>query len=463
MRKLFIGLLLLTAIASGVFLASPLNRIYLPTATGYSAKQACSLHFLSGFSLERARAMYIDPLLEPALPVLKLSLDPERREARASLLGLYRQTAVYRPGLGCSLVHEAAEFDRELRVDDPDAFRPLVLDPRHRQARFDVDALDQALEAAFAEPRGSGRNTLAVVVLHEGRLVAERYAEGVGPGTPLHGWSMTKSVMVALAGALAADGRIQLEQPGIPASDRHPDITLKQLLRMNSGLDLAERNDGFDPNSDMLFTEADMVAWASERDRLHPPGEHWQYMSANTVLAARVLQDRLGDNLVDQVRGLRAVLFDPLDIHSAVLEVDQAGNFQGSSYLYAGAHDWARLAQLVLQDGRWNDQRLWPDDWVERIDTPSNGSRGEAYGLGFWRGHPDPEAPDGIVYMDGFQGQRAFVIPSEQLVIVRLGATNFTSSGTSQLVMEVLGALRTDGEASADATSAVGQREPEAF
>lgn len=444
MRKLLIALFLLMFIASGVFLASPLNRIYLPTATGYSAKQACSLHFLSGFSIERARALYIDPLLEPALPILKVTLDSDRHEARASLMGLYGQTAVYRPGLGCSLVHDASSFDRELRVDDPDAFRSLELDQRHREARFDVDALNQALDAAFSEPRGSGRNTLAVVVLHEGRLVAERYAEGVGPGTPLHGWSMTKSVMAALAGVLAADGRIDLEQPGIPDTDRHPEVTLEHLLRMHSGLDLAERNDGFDPNSDMLFTEADMVAWAGRRDRLHPPGEHWQYMSANTVLAARVLQDQLGDTLVDQVRGLRELLFDPLDIHSAVLEVDQAGTFQGSSYLYAGAHDWARLAQLALQDGRWNDQPLWPADWGKRIDTPSNGSREQAYGLGFWRGHPDPEAPSGIVYMDGFQAQRAFIVPSEQLVIVRLGATNFTSSGTSELLMDVLGSLRGD-------------------
>jgi len=443
-RMLLIALLLLMIAVGTAFLVSPLNRIYLPTATGYSAKQACSLHFLSGFSLDRARALYIDPLLEPALPILRMTLDRERREVRASLMGLYRQTAVYRPGLGCSLVHDAAEFDRELRVDDPDDFRPLVLDQRHRRARFDVGALDQALDAAFAEPRGSGRNTLAVVVLHEGRLVAERYAEGVAPGTPLHGWSMTKSVMVALAGVLADDGRIQLEQPGIPGSDRHPEVTLEQLLRMNSGLDLAERNDGFDPNSDMLFTEADMVAWAKQRARLHPPGAHWQYMSANTVLAARVLQDRLGDTLADQVHGLRKSLFDPLGIHSAVLEVDQAGNFQGSSYLYAGAHDWARLAQLFLQNGRWNDQRLWPPDWVERIDTPSTGSREQAYGLGFWRGHPDPKAPEGIVYMDGFQAQRAFIVPSERLVIVRLGATNFTSSGTSQLVMDVVEALRSE-------------------
>ena len=442
MRKVLVLLLLLAVIGFAAFLASPLNRIYLPTATGFSAKQACSLHFVSGLSLERARTLYIDPLLEPALPVLRVTLDEERREVRASLGGLYRQTAVHRPGLGCSLVHDASEFDRDLAVPMNKAFEPLAFDRNQRVGHFDEQALEAAIDTAFAEPNGGGRNTLAIVVLHEGRLVAERYADGIDADTPLHGWSMTKSAMSLLAGVLVREGRIDLAQPGMPDSSDHDGITLEHLLRMSAGLDMAERADGFDPNSDMLFTEADMVAWARRRDRLHAPGAHWQYMSGNTVLAARVLQDKLGETLPEQVRSLRGSLFDPLGIQTAVLEVDQAGNFQGSSYLYASAQDWARLAQLFLQDGIWNGERMLAEGWVERIDTPTEGSREGAYGLGFWRGHPSVDAPPGIVYMDGFQSQRAFIVPSHDLVIVRLGATNFTGSGTSQLVMGVIAATR---------------------
>lgn len=442
MRKLLLVVLLFAAIGSIAFLASPVNRIYLPTATGFAAKQACSLHFVSGLSLERARAMYIDPLLEPALPVLRVALDEDRREVRTSLIGLHGRTAVHRPGLGCSLVHDPGAFDRTLALPDPDPFETLRLDAAHRAAQFDEAALTEAIDAAFSEPDGGGRNTLAVAVLHDGRLVAERYAEGVGPATPLHGWSMTKSAMALLAGVLAREGRIDLDQAGIPGADDDPPISLDHLLRMTSGLDIEERADGFDPNSDMLFTETDMAAWAAARDRLHPPGAHWQYMSGNTVLAARVLQDALGDSLPEQIRGLRENLFDPLGIQTAVLEVDQAGTFQGSSYLYAGTHDWARLAQLVLQDGVWNGERVLAEGWVDLIDTPTAGSREAAYGLGFWRGHPDSAAPEGIVYMDGFQSQRAVIVPSHRLVIVRLGATNFTSSGTAQLVMDVIGARR---------------------
>src|SRR6056297_2623908 len=162
MKKILAVVLLLVTIGLIVFLNSSLNRIYLPTATGYSAKQACSLHLVSGFPLERARAMYIDPLLEPALPVLRVSLDTEQQSAHASLLGLYRQTAVYRPGLGCSLVHDPSTFDASLALPDPDGFQPLSEDVAHRAAHFDEDALEAALDQAFAEPTGGGRNTLAV-------------------------------------------------------------------------------------------------------------------------------------------------------------------------------------------------------------------------------------------------------------------------------------------------------------
>jgi len=440
MRKLLIVLLALLVVGVIVFAASPVHRIYLPSGTGISAKQACSLHFVSRLPVDRARALYIDPLLEPALPVLRIAVDTDRREARTSLLGLYGQTAVFRPGLGCTLVHDEDRFDRDLAVPEPDSFRPLPEDSAHRAARFDDAALTAALDDAFAEP--GGRNTLAVVVLHQGRLVAERYAKGIGPDTRLHGWSMTKSMIAALAGALAHRGRIDLAQPGIPAADDRRDITLEHLLRMTSGLAIEERADGFDPNSDMLFTEGDMAAWAARRERVHPPGEHWSYMSGNTVLAARTLQEELGETLPAQVRGLRELLFDPIGIRSAVVEVDEAGTLQGASYMYASAHDWARLAQLFLQDGVWEGRRVLADGWVDTVTRAANGAREGAYGMGVWLGHPDANAPDGIHYMNGFQGQYAFVVPSHDLVIVRLGATNGTGTGSFDLVLDVIASLR---------------------
>lgn len=441
MRKFLIAFLGLVLLGLLVFLVSPVNRIYLPTATGISAKQACSLHFVSGMPLERARALYLDPLLEPALPVLRVSLDTGRSQATASLLGLYRQTAVHRPGLGCTLVHDEGQFDRTLSVPESDAFEPLAFASGHRASRFDEAAVESALDKAFSEPSGGGRNTLAIAVLHDGRLVAERYADGIDGGTPLHGWSMAKSVTTALAGVLAERGRVSLDDAVLVGRSDDATVTLEHLLRMTSGLAMEERADGFDPNSDMLFTEGDMAAWARAREAPHPPGAHWQYMSGNTVLAARALQDELGQGLPNQVRGLRSMLFDPIGVQSAVMEVDQSGTFQGSSYVYAGAHDWARLAQVFLQQGVWNGRSVLADGWVETVSRTTDGAREGAYGMGFWLGHPDAKAPRGIFYMSGFQGQYAVIVPSHDLVVVRLGATNGTGTGTFALVLDLIAAL----------------------
>lgn len=444
MRKIIFVLIVLIIAGATAFLASPVNRIYLPTATGISAKQVCSLHFVSGLSPARARALYIDPLLEPALPVLRLSVDEERRQARASLIGLYARTAVFRPGLGCSLVHEESKFERSLALPESGSFQPLIENAEHRRAHFDEAALSSALDTAFAEPVGGGRNTLAVVVLHQGRLVAERYAEEIDPATPLHGWSMTKSVIAALAGAMVHRGQARLDQPGLFDAEGREDIKLEHLLRMTSGLAMEERSDGFDPNSDMLFTEGDMAGWAARRERLHEPGAHWAYMSGNTVLAARALQNELGDTLPAQIAGLREILFDPLDVHSAVMEVDQRGTFQGSSYMYASAHDWAKLAQLFLQDGIWKGERILAEGWVDAVTRSNTGARENAYGMGFWLGHPADEAPPGVYYMSGFQGQYAIVVPSHDLVVVRLGATHGTGTGIFRFVLDVIAATDAD-------------------
>lgn len=429
---------------------SPVGRVYLPSGTGIAAKQVCSLTFVSGLDSDYAKSIYIDPLLGAAGGAITVDLDDQAREVRAGVFGLFwRQRAVYRDGLGCTLVHGRGTFDPDLAVPLPHDFQPLELDIAHRDANFDTAALDAVIAAAFDDPDADRRHTLGVAVLHRGRLVAERYAPGASRETRFHGWSMTKSAMTTLAGILSRDGEIDIEAPGqVPAlaavDDSLTDITIEDLLRMSGGLAIAERNDGFDPNSQMLFTQSDMPRFAATRRRLHAPGEHWQYMSGNTILAVHAMQRRLGAALPEQVAGLRARLFEPLEMHSAILEVDESGNFQGSSYMYATAHDWARLAQLYADNGVVDGQRLLPEGWRERVTTPTDGSDGD-YGMGFWLPAEHENLPEGTFMMSGFQSQWAFIMPEEELVVVRFGATNGVSSGTHALASAVAAALRADG------------------
>lgn len=435
----------LAAIGGVIWLnTSDLGRIYLPSGTGITAKQTCSLAFVSGLAAERAQALYTDPLLGDVADLLHTDIDYETGEVSTAILGLFwRQRAVYRDGLGCTLVHGSDAFDPTAAAPLGAAIGGMTLDTSHRDERFDAEALDAALDAAFTE---DGRNTLAVVVLHEGRLVAERYADGVSVETPLHGWSMTKSLAATLAGVMVERGLIDMDAEAlIPAlvEAGAPDITVEDLLRMTGGLAGYENNDGTDPNSDMLFTESDMARFAATRERIAEPGARWDYQSGNTILAGSALEPYLGETVEAKVETLRNWLLEPLGMRRSVLEADEAGTLQWSSYMYASARDWARLAQLYIDDGLAPDgTRLIPAGWDTIVSTPTPGAVEESYGLGFWLGHPSADVPQPAYYMSGFQGQFGYILPEQDLVVIRLGATNFMRSGGYELVADLAAALQ---------------------
>ncbi|WP_422385521.1 serine hydrolase domain-containing protein [Oceanicaulis alexandrii] len=456
MRRLVWVIVLIAALFVGGWLyvsQSTWGRIYLPSGAGLTAKQACSLTFVSGLDPERAQTDYIDPLLGPAKSLISLDVDTEARTTTSAIFGLfYRQTAVFRDGLGCTLVHDPDQFDADLTVPMPLPSALMEIDTAWRDAHFDADALDAALDTAFTE---DGRNTLAALVLHDGRLVAERYADGVDARSPLLGWSMTKSTAVTFAGVLVERGLIDMRaeglSPDLNAVDR-PDITLDDMLRMTGGLDGFELNNGHDPNSEMLMTQADMAAYAASRNKLHEPGEEWSYQSVNTILAGAAMEEFMGDTLTDRVETLRAWLFEPLGMNSVVFEPDQSGTLQWSSYMYATAQDWARLGQLYLDNGRVGDAQIIPPNWLTYVGTPTV----DWYGSGFWLNIEG--LPADTVAMQGFQGQHGFVIPSEDLVIVRMGATLGMESGAPELGAAVIAAKRdmSDLEAPAEAQAAEG-------
>ncbi|MEQ8406148.1 MAG: serine hydrolase [Oceanicaulis sp.] len=435
------GVLVLAGAAGAVWLnTSTTGRIFLPSGTGITAKQVCSLTFVSGLEPERAQAMYIDPLLGGAKSLINVKVDRARREVRANVLGLlYGQRAVYRDGLGCTLVHGSGDFDASLALSDGPG-DAAGLDTAWRDANFDASALEAALDDAFTE---DGRNTLAALVMHDGRIVAERYAEGVDHETPLHGWSMTKSLAATMAGVLVQRGLIDIDAEGqVPAlvEAGRPEISVNHLLRMTGGLAGYERNDGTDPNSEMLFTASDMAEYAATREQIAEPGARWDYQSGNTILAGSALEPHLGETPADEVATIRAWLFEPLGMHHSILEADEAGTQKWSSYMYASARDWARMGELYLNDGRAPDgTRIIPEDWSAYVASPTPGSDGD-YGSGFWT-YPTG-LPEGYFIMNGFQGQYAFVIPDEDMVVVRLGATNAQSDGAIAFANAAVAARR---------------------
>jgi CubicO group peptidase (beta-lactamase class C family) len=272
------------------------------------------------------------------------------------------------------------------------------------------------------------------VVVHRGRIAAERYAPGFNAAMPLIGWSISKGLINALIGLRVKDGKLAPTDTGLMPEWRSKDdprraVTLDQLMRMTSGLAFDESYG--DTDSDvvrMLFAEGDKAAFAANKPLLFPPGTHFAYSSGTTTLLAGVLRQTFAGER-DYLAYPRVRLFGPLGMRSAVLEPDASGTFAASSFFYATARDFARLGLLFLHDGVWQGARILPEGWVAYSLTPTPVSPKGEYGAQMWLKLPDsahggePPMPDDAYYMLGHDGQIVAVVPSRDLVIVRLGLT----------------------------------------
>lgn len=430
------------------------------------AKILCSSVFVAGRERQHVLA---EELQEAAAQGIRFALTDEPPTVIASAAG-QSATAVYRGPLGCTLV-DGDQVDDLLAQFDPAGFpEPPAADARADWPEgsgvnlpdavdgVDLAAVDAALTAAFAETDpDQPLRSRAVVVVHQGRIIAERYAEPFEADTPQLGWSMTKTVTGALTGLLVADGALAVEQPAPVsewgAEDPRAAITLEHLLRMSSGLAFSEVYNA-ESTSDvvaMLFGAGkdDMGAFSANMPLAEAPGTHWSYASGTSNLIARIHRQQF-DSLQDYFTFPRERLFNPLGMASAVMEPDVSGTFVGSSYMYATPRDWARLGLLYLQDGIWNGERLLPADWVKYSLTPAPAAGQGQYGAQIWLNHgapgdsavrPHPELPAEMYYLSGFEGQNVVVVPSRELVVVRMGLTRSAARPIWTLTRGILDAM----------------------
>lgn len=424
-------------------------------AAGITSHWVCSDTFVSGLDPDRSFADRVRP--QPGMGLVAWALgyevDRGRREVRAHI-GSIESRAVYREGYGC--LNVAQPGDEAALPADAEAPPPVAEPPVTPPSSATMQA---ALASAFAEPEGRSRHrTQAVVVLQDGRLVAERYADGIGPGTPLLGFSMTKSVTNALLGVLVRQGRLVMDQPASIgawadlADPRHA-ITPDQLLRQTSGLDLPQTNSGFDPTSQIMYAGRDKAGLSAAAPLEAAPGTHWRYTDAHFMLLSRLLRDAVGGDAASVRRFARDELFGPLGMRHATLEFDTTGTPIGSSHMLASARDWARLGQLFLDDGVVDGRRLLPEGWVRYSATPTLAT---GYGAGWWTNRLPglvpgwgvpwglPQAPADAFFARGFMGQFVVVVPSRRLVVVRLSMSEVRGDDidtTDRLVAGVLSAL----------------------
>ena len=266
--------------------------------------------------------------------------------------------------------------------------------------------------------------TRALLVVHKGKIIGEAYASGFDKNSKLLGWSMCKSITATLVGTLVQKGLIDINEV-VPIEmwqvDERKMITWKHLLQMNSGLDWNEVYHWISDVTRMLYTEPDVYDCSIQSKLDADPGTYWEYSSGTTNILSGLIRKVINDD-AKYNRLPFEYLFNPIDAGSFVMEMDAAGNFIGSSYAYATARDWAKFGLLYLNEGKWNGQQIIPQWWPEFVRTPASGSDG-SYGAHFWlnRNNTFKDVPPDLYFADGFHGQRVFIIPSMELVVVRLG------------------------------------------
>jgi CubicO group peptidase (beta-lactamase class C family) len=415
----------------------------LPVGAGVSAQLACGGVFVSGRRLDDVVARDI-LRLSPLTRWNRYVLDRREGTVSVTAMGLSTRTSLYRPGAGCTLlVDDTAEQLRAqargialpARGPRPEPW-PLgdAVDTGVLPAGIDRAALDRAVADCFADETPEREiDTRAIVVVHDGRIVAERYAPGYSKDTRFLGWSASKSVTATLIGTLIADGRLSLDAPPpVPewkAGDPRAKITLRQLLNMSSGLEFAEP---YDPGSDstaMLFQQHDMGAFGASKPLVHPPGTYWSYSSGTANLLSRIVFRESGGTLASYESYAQTHLFGPAGIRSAIFEPDETGNFVGSSYLYMTARDWARFGLLYLDRGTINGRSIVTEAFADFVRRPAPADPVRGYGGQFWlnaiaNGKREfPHLPDDMFAAEGHNDEFVAIFPSRRTVIVRLGWT----------------------------------------
>lgn len=411
---------------------------FSPIISGFGAKALCSCAFNGGRNL---RSVELNELGAFPLNLGTFSLSHKDQSAEGSVFGFAKSKAIYRKGLGCTLVREISEEEiRSQKINIPEvkpisdtAYWPIGSKRADSVPSYiDETELAEAIESGFAQSHPKLRtNTRAIMVVHNGQLIAERYADGYTYNTPQVGWSMTKSVTSTLYGIMQKKGMIAIDSPVGYApwqNDERAKITYNNLLQMNSGLVWDEVYSNVSTATKMIYENANMGKYAASQEAEFAPSTHWKYSSGTTNILTLRMRELLGDE--DYYAFAQNELFNKIGVTSAVIEPDAAGNFVASSYMWASASDWARLGLLYLNQGNWFGNQIIDTAWVDYTRTLApNTPRGE-YGGQFWlnkgeEGNPSnrflPSVSTDLYMMRGYEGQRVYIIPSKNLVVVRLG------------------------------------------
>lgn len=411
--------------------------------SGY-AKAMCSAAFITGLDPDVAAESvgYFTGPYAQRKKVGKPVVDRVKNEVRIAIPNGPTLVARYYGSQGCITLPPG----RDDVFFTPVAVKSSLLDPSTQAwpmgnatpagpaPGIDAAKLGQAVDTAFELPQAY---TAAFVVTHKGRIVGERYMNGITATTPLESWSMGKSVTATMLGVLMKQGEYRLDQPApIPewqgADDKRKEIKIQDILHMSSGLRIKAPDDpDFDPNGTYpdhvyFYTgRINIFNYAATRPQQWPPNTIGRYRNTDPVLANYLIRLAVEKRGEEYLSFPQRNLFDKIGIRTMTLETDPYGNFMGQGYDFMSARDWARLANLYLQDGVWNGERILPEGFVKFVSTLAPAwaaDKRPIYGGFFWlNGTGTWPVPTTAYYMLGAGGQVVLIVPSHDLVVVRLG------------------------------------------
>ncbi len=410
----------------------------LDLISGFSAKSVASGHFIDNRSLKIIESGDNDIDL---IDLAKNTIYENGKFAMASIYGLKERKAIYRKGLGATLINEDVDVSKPYNVPkrtkistnlpfpygnkEPKTCLPNGMDTIFEN--IDYAQLEKAVANAFDKKGIKDKRTRSVLVVYKDKIIAEKYDTGFDKNSKILGWSMTKSITSALFGVLDKQGKFDIYKPApVPewATDDRKNITTNDLLHMNSGLEWEEDYTKISDVTKMLFQAEDMTQSQIGKPLVGKPNNSWNYSSGTTNLLSGILRKQFKTHQ-EYLDFWYSALIDKIGMNSMLVETDMAGNYVGSSYGWATTRDWAKFGLLYLHKGNWNGEQILSENWVNYSAMPTNTSNG-GYGAQFWlnKGGKFPNVPSNLFYCSGYQGQMVAIFPSHDLVVVRMGLSS---------------------------------------
>lgn len=439
----------------------------IPAGTGYAAWELCTRAIASGDDYWRVRSQYTVPKVQPLPLIWYVDFNAGVKATVQALVPTLtnRRVGLYRPGLGCTLItpdtSEAAVKLQPFRPASVAPAKPGMVWP-DGEAPAQASGLSAAQTAALATNSklmfsevttkvDQKINTIAVLVAQDGKLVYEQYAPGYQRDQPQLGWSMTKTLTSLTAGLMHTDGKFGLDEPvGLQRwnGTAKASITWRQLLNMAPGLAWNEDYAGASDATQMLFSQSDQGAWAADRPLTSTPGSTFTYSTGFANIAMYAMRQKLGGTHQALYDYYQTRLFAPLGIRGGVVEPDASGTPVGGARGLLRPVDWLRLGQLVANHGVWKGQTLIDSDYMDFFGAASPASA--EYGGMIWRQAAESipadlrsRLPADLLWFAGHMGQFIVVVPSRNLVVLRMGVAfnkDLARTQTMALVADLLAA-----------------------